>query len=474
MSLRNEKDSIIEIVKDHRSYFEHNHKIFEIMEGKLIHYLEKEIKDSFSEETFKNIQDRVTPINFLRRIVDKLSKIYTKPPERKVIIEGMEKTPEKDEKLLDYYEEKMEVNLKFSSWNEFFNAMKGSLAMPFVDSETMEPRVRIIPYSQFLPISTDPDDPTKMTRLVVLMGEMMVDLNGKNEVKEVIYIYSDQEFLPVTMDGDIIDSILLLNDNIDGVNPYGKIPAAYVNRSINLLVPLADDDLFKMSLLLPILLTDLNFAVKFQCFSILYGINVDEENLKISPNAFWRFKTEEGAEKVEVGSIKPTVDILEVLKLIQAQLALWLETRNIRTSQVQATNAVEAMNGISKIIDEMDTSEDRQKQVSFFSAGEADFWDLIVNYMHPYWRRTNEIEVREEFTPGARVETTFLEQRPNVKRSEVLDTGLKEVDAGLTTKKRLKKRLDPEMSDTEIDKLLEEAAIENTITIIQEEDTQNE
>jgi len=143
----------------------------------------------------------------------------------------------------------------------------------------------------------------------------------------------------------------------------------YVNRSPNFLLPPEDTDTMRMTVLLPVLLSDLNYAVKYQAFSILYGINVDDQNLAKSPEAFWMFKTDPGDDnKPEVGQIKPQVDITEVIQLIVTELSMWLNSRNIRPGSVSNVSAENMVSGISKLVDEMDTSDDRQKQAELYAS----------------------------------------------------------------------------------------------------------
>jgi hypothetical protein len=114
--------------------------------------------------------------------------------------------------------------------------------------------------------------------------------------------------------------------------------------------------------------------------------------------------------------------------------------------------------GVSKIIDEMDTSEERGKQVGYYQAAEHELWDLEAE-LDDYWRRTGQLNttmIKGTWPKGAKVITNFAEQLPNVRRSEVVNTIRSEIDLGLEHRKGALRRLEPHMTDKEIEDKLKE------------------
>jgi hypothetical protein len=150
-------------------------------------------------------------------------------------------------------------------------------------------------------------------------------------------------------------------------------------------------------------------------------------------------------------------------------LVLWLNSRNIRPGSVGDLNAENVSSGISKIVDESDTVEDRQAQIPFFINAEAQLFDLIINHLHPYWKATGQIDQSLDWSQGVTVQTLFPEQYPLVRRSEIVDVAIKELNSGLITKKLAVQRLNPEMTEEEVDKLLAEIDAERVIEIPEEE-----
>lgn len=447
MSLRNDVPMLVKEWRSKQDTLAHNEELFNIFEGDLLQYVLKAMREQLSPDSYNQAKHRVAPINVLKRLVEKLSKIYAKPPVRE-----LEAAVEKDENIFKFYVDSMDFNTAATLANEFFNLFKNSFVEPYLDEG--KPKARVIPSHQFFVVSNNRVNPLKPTHLVKIMGTYK-DTDGSKRV--IFYAYTDTEFLIFNDDEKVLEEEMLkvFFDTPDqyGINPYGKIPGVYINRSRHELCPKIDSDTLCMTKLIPILLTDLNYAVMFQSFSIIYGIDIDEENLKMNPNAFWRFKsdpTKEGS-KPEVGVIKPEVDSEKVLGLIQAQLAFWLNSRNIKPGTIGAINAQDSTSGISKMIDEMDTSEDRQKQVTFFSEFETAWWDLIFNYIHPVWATYQDFENKLSFSKSIKVTTTFAEQRPLVDRSVQIDDEIKMINAKLQDRRGALKDLYPDMSDDLID-----------------------
>lgn len=461
MGLRDELPTLLKYVQSKAGTLDYNAQLFEIYEGDLAKYVLQDLKRQLSNESFMAIQHRIAPINVLKRIVDKLSKIYATPPAR-----WLEEENQSDQDLFDWYAKEMDVNTNMSIGNEFFNAFKNTFIEPYVNKG--RPSIRIVPSDRFLVYSTDPVDPTVPTHYIKLMGEKKKKVNQHAEkTVYVYYIYTKDEFLPVDSDGHVLEDVLAELNNPDGINPYGALPGVYVNRSRHSIIPVIDSDTLRMTKIIPVLLSDLNFAVMYQAFSIIYGIDVDDQNIKMSPNAFWRFKSDPTSQNKSpsVGVIKPQVDIAQVMGFIMGQLSFWLQSKNIRPGQVGTVTPETFSSGVSKLVDEMDTFEDRQKQVPYFVNAEREFWDLLLHHMHPIWVQQGLIDEKRLFTAGQQVNVQFAKQIPQASRPEILAEVDKELTLQLITRSDAIMRLNPEMSDEEVKEYIAEINSENAIQV---------
>lgn len=455
---------IVRFVEDHKQLMLHNHDLFRMYEGDLKKYILEDLKTQLSINSYEAASKRVSPINVLRKVIDKLSSIYVQPPKR--TCEGSEQ----DKELFAQYEEMIEPNSVFQNSNEMFNLHKNQIVEPYLDDDG-NPRARSVPTDRAIVYSSDKKDPTRPTHYIKSMGQKKYK-NGKTV--DVFYVYSKDEFLPVTAKGEVLDDVLVELENPEGINPFGALPMVYANRSHYQLIPIPDSDIVSMSKLIPILLSDLNFATMFQCFSIFYTIDADEENLRMAPNALWNLKSDPKRQTApQVGVIKPTVDINQVLQLVTQELAMWLQSKNIRPGQVGNLNAENFASGIAKVVDEMDTAEDRGKQVKIYKKLEQGFWDLLIQKMHPYWVSQQLIEERRLFTTDCQIIVEFPEQSPMVDREKLVNTILLEWNNGLITRRMALKKAHPEMTEDQITELEQALDEENTVVVNTESEDEN-
>ena len=455
MALRNDIKTLVVHWKTLKDTLEHNSALFEIYEGNLLPYVLADLKAQLSQKSYDMVVHRVAPINILRRLIYKLSKIYSKPPVR-----NTEGGSDKDTVLLGDYVEQLDANTVMSNANEFFNLFKTTAIEPYLDRG--EPRLRIIPSDRFFVYSNDPVNPMRPTHFVKIMGKIK---RGMHE-RTLFFAYTDSEFLAFDDNNDVVDEIMQRPDIaiLDGKNPYGAIPVVYINRSKHDLTPKVDSDTLAMTKLIPVLLSDLNYAVMFQAFSIIYGIDLDNEGLKMAPNAFWNFKSDPDVQtKPQIGVIKPDVNIDQVIRLIRAEVAFWLQSRNIKPGAMGDLSVESLPSGISKAIDEMDTSEDRQRQTSFFKDAERVLFDLIINKMHPVWMRDPNFKMKQSFTPGFKVTAQFSEQHAMVNTSTAIADQVLKLTNGIQSKYGALQELYPDWDDAQIMEKLEEIQEEKQI-----------
>jgi len=451
MALKEQIPFLMDYAKNQRELLAHNHTLFNIFEGDLLTYVLEDLKKQLSPKAYEQAMHRVAPINILKKMIDKLSKIYAVSPQRDI------GEIQSDIELLHEFEEAFDIDVNMSLANEFFNLFKTCLIEPYLDSDGM-PKLRTIPSDRFIVFSDDMIDPQRPTHVMKYMGVF--------KDKSIFYVYTDQEFLVVDEFGEIQTQRMIEMGNPEGVNVYGKIPCVYVNRSRHQLVPLPDTDTLRMSKLIPTLLSDLNYAVMYQSFSVIYTIDANTENLVQAPNALWNIKSDTTSDKApQIGSLKPTVDITEVGGFIKDQISLWFTTRSIKPGAIGQMAPNETASGVSKLIDEADTSEDRQKQIPYFVNAEEKLWDLIINYMHPVWMTDKNYKMVGNFSPGAQVKVNFPAQKPMIDQSKVIADMIALKRDGLITKELALQNIYPDFTEEQIDAILEGVKVERQVTI---------
>lgn len=446
MSLAAAMPRLIAAHQAQASLLAHNAELIDINEGNLLCYVEQALAGQLKAQAMEQARHRIAPINLLTKIVDKLSPVYSPGPARR-IVDGTDQ----DQELLDWYAREMKVDAYLGDFVRAMSLCKSAVVYPF--AHRGRPQLRITRGDRYFVASSDHVDPMRPTDYVPFTGNGEGGYTYTAWSDDAILIFNDKE----AIDRAAMAAI----GNEDGVNPYGRLPIIYRSASRQYLMPKPDSDVLRMTKLIPVMLSDLNYAAMFQCFSILYGIDIDDKNIEFAPNAFMRFTSNpETDKKPQLGQIKPQVDIDQVLGLVQSQLALWLNARGIRPGAVGQLDKDNFASGISKMIDEMDTYELRQKLVDVMVDVEADFWELVMHTMHPVWVRGGMIPTQQLFSPRAAVTTIFSTQGPNANRGQQVTDLKAEHDAGFTTLLRCLKRLNPLMSDGEIDELAAELEAE--------------
>lgn len=419
-------------------FFEHNAELLDIYEGNLLHHLGLALKEQLSAQSYEEAMHRAAPINVLTKIVEKLSTLYNQAPVRQVL-EGTDQ----DQVLVDWYVEKMRFNQIMSDALDLYNLSKSCLIQPFINPKTRTPGLRAIPNDRFFVLGLNPLDPMEVTHLVLF--------EVQNDGSAIFHVWSDDEVATFTSGFEV----KVYEDNPDGINTWGKIPFIYANASRHLITPTPDSDTLRMTKLVPTLLTDLNYAAMYQSFSMIYTVDLTDENVKFAPNAVVKLMSDPTSDKKpEIGQIKPQVDFNEILSLISTQLSMWMDARGIRAGAIGKPDAEDSASGVAKMIDEADTTDYRRKLAEYFGDIEGELWNLIMHHAHPYWASQNLIDQRAAFTPTAQVVTSFTRQEPSKSRIEEVEETKAELEAGLTSKFRALKKLNPDFSDEQIEDLM--------------------
>ena len=462
MTLLEQKKEILEHISNHQSEIGFNETIFEILEGDLLKHVAESLQKQLSPDSYESAMERVAPINLFKKQVDKLSTVYVDEPKRTASTESGS-----DQDLVDEYTELIEVNSFMEDLNRAVNSYKWSTIELYEDEGI---KARVLPSHLFLPFGNDDKSPTKVSAIIKFMGEFKKVPKGKIREKTLrrYWITSATEFLSIDSDGDVIEEDMVENE---GVNEYGVLPYVFISKSRYLLVPKPDKDDLKMSILFPVLITDLNFAAKMLAHSVFYGIDIDAENLKMSPDAVWLFKSDVDGKKPEIGTITPSVSIQDVLLLAKEQIAAWLETKNIKVGSLGSADGANFASGVSKLIDESDTTVERKRQVKMFKKVELSFWE-ILSTMHNTLVEHGRITGMKIFSnpKELKIKVVHAEQRPLLSRKEKVEELKLERDAGFKSTETSIKELNPAMTEEQIAE--EVARIEAESVIIVEDDSE--
>lgn len=462
MSIFEKKREILDYIEKHRSNLNYNENIFEILEGKLIDHVQASLKAQLSPNSYKTAMERVSPINIFRKAIMKRSTLYTDEVLRETELE-------QDEELISYYEQEHAIDSYFEDANKNANSYKYTAIEFYMDKG--EIKTRALPSHHFLPYSDDEINPMNMTAMIKFMGNMQKEHRmGQYKTVEKYWVYTDTEFMAVDSEGDLVNADMAENE---GVNEFGVIPFVYINKSRSMLVPYPDQDDYAISVLVPCLLTDLNFAAKFLAHSVFFGIDIDIDEMQLSPDAVWLFKSDErDGKKPEIGTIKPEVSIEDILLLIREQLSEWLDTKNIKSKGMGQAD-VNNTSGIAKLIDEADVTLDRKQQVRIFRNAEKEYWRTLAT-IHNVAAKAKAINNTALFSDPENliVKVEYSEQKIMESRDSIVDRLIKEVNNRFIPRRKAIEALNPKLSPEEIDNIILE--IDNEFVVEVPEDASNE
>lgn len=447
--LKQKRKMIIDYIKAHRKFLSQNTEALDIYEGNLKPYVDSILQSSLSANYYHSIKDRILPINILQRFVDKVSTTYSKPPSRK------SENPRSQE-FVDFYQNTLQVNNSMSIADAYSHLFKGFALEPYINKNGV-PALRELPFNSFLVMSDSLVNPEEETIFIKFMGKMTQD-----EETLLLFVYTDTEFDAFYLNGNEATEYLIENE---GINVIGTIPFVYGKRQKNRLIPTLDTDMLSIAKAIPCMITDGAGAQMYQAFSIIYGVDISTENLKMSPNALWSIKSDRESDKnPQLGVLTPTAQTDKIMEFVTTTFTLWLETKGVRVGSTGSMDAANMSSGISKIIDEMDVHELKKKSQYWFKQDEEELWNVKLPKIHNYWIKSGLLNpsmipqlMPEEQDPEIYVE--FEAPRPMMSRMEEISEVKAEIELGTMTMEQAIRKLHPDMDDEMISETLSNRAL---------------
>jgi len=235
IDLTNEENikGIFKFIDSNKGRIDLNENLFNIYEGQIGKQLDDKMLRDLGQKTYDQAKERKAPVNVLKKIIDKLSKIYQQDPRRDVTIDG--KISLKDEKILRKFEELLNVDHKFNLHNELFNLYLYGLIQ--IGNDNGAPFIRSIPNHKYLIMNVSHIDPTSADVVILFMD----DIVEKGVSTKIYWVYTDEQF--VIYDGQQnVKTEMMEELGQDGTIPFGEKPFAYLSASENLVMPLEQAD----------------------------------------------------------------------------------------------------------------------------------------------------------------------------------------------------------------------------------------
>tara|TARA_R110000868_G_C10972634_1_gene770622 strand:+ start:10115 stop:11647 length:1533 start_codon:yes stop_codon:yes gene_type:complete len=448
-------DELLCDIKDLSCFYDHNEQMLDIFEGNLLPYVEKMMEDTLDKRYFQLIKHRILPINFTQKLVGKLAKSYGEDPLRKC----------DEQDFVDEYTTRIRTSVKMGLAEKYTYLNRGYALKPKLTNKG-KIKVDVLPYDKFYVKADDNSDQSMPTVFVEFLGKTERSKVGKNKKNEIVEIdcymaYSETEIIAFDSDGDKIDE---LTESLNDRNPIGVIPFVYGNRSVSNIVPKQDTDFLKLSKILPLMLSDINGAIMFQCFTLIYGIDVEFNDATMSPNAIWDLSSKAKSDKpATIGTLQPTVDSDKALTFFKNVLAFWLDSKGIDAGSIMQLDSQTMASGLSKAMDELDTTEARKESISYLAEEEKQLYVLLA-HLNNYWMKVKEAKplklkkVNVQLVEDT-MEVEFKEPMAKLDYTTEIDNSIKMIKDGLSYREKEIIRLSPYMSEEEIDQVFFEYGI---------------
>jgi hypothetical protein len=408
--------------------------------------ISENIRKEFSDpEVLAEMEHRILPYNFMRKIINSLAAVYVEAPSRQASNED-----ERDQMLLEYYEDSMLMNIRMKEANRMFKLFKKVLAEIYVDERGL-PRLRILPahtYFAFSHSMVSPEQPDTIVKVLT---------HSNNPGEQRYAFYTDSRFIIVDGKG-IVDSIAMERlNNPEGVNPFKVLPFAYIVDSSTSVEPIPDDDILHVCKSIPVLLTDLSFASKYSSYGLLWTVDFDGE-IPSGPKAVLHLSSKDGEKSPSVNSLAPDIKISETLEMIEYELNCLLTSRNLKTGTISGKlTADNAASGVAKAIDNSTLNEEQKIDQAYFNQFELEIWEKLSKAMVPVWRSGRKLaqKFNKEFSPDFSVALRLREPKTTLTEMEQIEISRKklEADPPLSTLNAELSALNPDLTQEEVDML---------------------
>jgi hypothetical protein len=417
-----------------------DYKRFLMFNGSTEAIIKEAISKEYSKpETVETLSSRVIPINFTGKIISKLAGCYIQRPIRRVVINNTS-----DSELLELYVEKMCLDQRMKEANRYFKLFKRNLMEFYVDEDGM-PFVRNLPRHTYEVLSFSNVTPNKPDVVIKIVEDDKVD------DKQVLQVWTAESVYKINGRGNII----IDENNPNGVNPYKKLPFVYINESSYSVDPIPDDDLMRMSIAIPVILTDLCWAAKMQSNSIIWTLG-EVGTISSAPDTVVAMTYGPDGQKPEIGQLKPEVDTDKVLTMVQTLVALLLSTKNLSVGTVKANLTTDnAASGISKMLDSAESVEDKKDQQEYFEKAEKQMWKLIKENLIPVWRKQNLLQpdFNKEFSRVFEIDIYFTEPKVMFTEQEQIETSKLRLESGFSTLRMELAAIYPQLSADQVEEL---------------------
>lgn len=459
-------------------------KRYECLKDMTEKYVIRLLMAQFDASTVNEMQYAITNVSIMRKIVDKIARVYGS---------GVKRTCDKkrDTSAVEEMSEQLKINEVMKRLDRYLVAFRNTMAYvhPLKQEEAGAAKYRITvdALPPFLyDVIESPDDPEKPMVVILsnykagdgelyTLGNAATAGRGPSPIRTAVTTGSAQDDDALadsvaTRDGeqyiwwtkdyhfttDKKGVITKKGDGNDGVaNPIGTLPFVnFAREQDGAFWALGGNDLADGAIKINALLTNINHVSISQGYGQLYmtGENLPK-SVKVGPNHCIQLEHTEGQPQPQVGFLSANPPMGEMQQLIEMYVALLLSTNNLSTTGFSSSlkDARQLASGVAMLIDRSELIEDIGDRGQVFRDGEPQIWKVLSRWANTYREKALLIDDMQEVPLPMDVEVnlTFGSPQPILSELDKLAILEKRKELGLSTQVELLMRDDPGLTEDE-------------------------
>ena len=416
---------------------------------------------------------RVTPINLLKKIVDKRAAVYKRPPTRTCKIPN-------DQALVDYYVEELCLNQVMQKANRYLVLSSNTAA--YVRPCEGEIKIDIVP-SYLYSVIANPYDRTKIEAYIFSAFTQEGQVASQDSTPPATGQEGFSEERSFRYQGDLVasrekssdqraeqyifwtDSVHFTTDSNGAkyadpsqgeeqfMNPIMDMPVVNIARDRdNETWATQGEDMVDLTMSIQMGWTDLMTIAKHQGFSILTIVSEEEpKKLQIGVNRAVWLKVNPQGPQPSISYVQGQSPLAQYKELLMELLALLLTTNNMDPGSIGGQKTTQQYtSGFHALLSMADSLEAIESDKPIMLDAEKEIWEKIVLW-HNWMFDTNQLEPEAralgKFSDAFDVNIQFADIKPLESEDERIARVKGLMDMGLITRMDALKKLQPELTD---------------------------
>lgn len=470
------------------------YKDYQVYKDNTSYYVIQKMMNLFEAETVKEMSYAIANVSLLRKIIDKLARVYSNGVKRVVMKD--DSTPNEDlTKNVEELAKELCMNTKMKKTNRAYKRDKNLMfyvkPVSVIEEGQQKYSLDLIPLNPYLYDVVENKDRREEALCVILShyeqgnavaspvkNEQQAAIHGSNGFvvpqlgdgkdqkiadspadtgvgKRQFIWWSDNYHFTTDINGNIINS-----DGQGDLNPIGIKPFVnFASDQDGSFWAVGGDDLVDGSILVNCMITHTNHIGITQGYGQMYmtGKNLPSA-VKVGPSRAIRMEYDKEDPVPSAGFMQANPPLADLRGLIEMYVAMLLTTNNLSVSGIatQLGQGQSPASGIAIILDKAESLEDVQDQEQIFHDNEPKIWKLIAKWSN-YYRSKNLLsnELMEYTLPeDIDVQLKFGDAHPIMSEKEKLDNLVIRKDLGLNQMWELLMIDDPSLTEEQAKKKL--------------------